>query len=134
MIFWFEKHSKLSWIITILIAVFIFFISSLSFKTAPVGGYGWRTTVYHFYVFFFLSVFLLISIIKGKTKKKNLVFLVIILAIVYGITDEIHQIFVPGRTFAIYDILINCAGILFATYLYSLILLGKRIKNKNNKI
>ena len=126
MIFWFEKHNKLSWIITTLLAGIIFYISSLSFETTSTGGFGWQTTVYHFYVFFFLTIFLLISLIKGNSKNKNLIFIGIILAILYGISDEIHQIFVPGRVSAISDVLINSIGILLAGYLYLSILLGKK--------
>ena len=55
MIFWFEKHNKFSWIITILIAIFIFYISSLSFEPTPKGGFALDTIIYHFYAFFFLS-------------------------------------------------------------------------------
>ena len=45
----------------------------------------------------------------------------IIITVLYGISDEIHQIFVPGRHFAILDILTDSAGILFASLLYSLL-------------
>jgi len=41
MIAWFEKHNRLSWFVVVVIAVFIFYISSLSFEGAPtflVGG------------------------------------------------------------------------------------------------
>ncbi len=45
MIFWFEKHNKISWIITILIAIFIFYISSLSFEPTPAGGFALDTII-----------------------------------------------------------------------------------------
>ena len=48
-----------------------------------------------------------------------------IIAILYAISDEIHQIFVPTRFFAISDILTDSAGILFATLIY----LGLRFKD-----
>ncbi len=126
MVFWFEKHNKISWIIVILIAVFIFYMSSLSFKTVLTEGFGFKTTIYHFYAFFFLTIFLLISLIKGKLKNKNLIFISIVLAILYGVSDEIHQLFVAGRVFTISDILIDSIGILFAGYLYLSVLLGRK--------
>lgn len=129
MISWFEKHNKLSWIITILIAIFIFYISSLSFEGAPVGGYGWKTVAYHIYSFLFLTGFLLISLIRGNWKRKNLIFLGIIIAVLYGISDEIHQLFVPGRSCSFSDILIDLIGILFASLIYLLSLkLNKDLK------
>jgi VanZ family protein len=123
MIKWFEKHNKISWMLTIIIAVIIFYVSSLSFKPGYPGGSAWKSIAYHFYAFLFLQAFLLISITKGKNK--NLIFLAIILAVLYGISDEIHQLFVPGRYCAISDMLTDSAGIFFATLIYSLRLLSK---------
>jgi len=133
MIFWFEKHNKISWIITILIAIFIFYISSLSFEPTPIGGFTLDTAMYHFYTFFFLCIFLLISLIRGKFKNKNLIFISIILAILYAISDEIHQLFVVGRVCAISDVLIDSVGILLAGYLYLLLLLGKKTSKSLKK-
>jgi VanZ family protein len=126
MIFWFEKHNKISWIITILIAIVIFYLSSLSFEITQEKGVGFETTIYHFYAFFFLSLFLLISLIKGNKINLNVILIAMILSIVYAISDEIHQLFVPGRTFTIFDILTDSAGILLAGYLYLKIILGKK--------
>ncbi len=126
MIFWFEKHNKFSWVITILIAIFIFYVSSLTFKPTSVGGIALETTIYHFYTFFFLSIFLLISLTRGKFKNKNLIFISIILAILYGVSDEVHQLFVIGRVCAISDVLIDSIGVLLAGYLYLSFLLGRK--------
>ena len=88
----FEKYSKVSWLFVILIAVSIFCISSLSSEeVAPVVGFSWQPTVYHIAAFFFLAFFLLPALVKGKSKK--LIFLAVILAVLYGISDEIHQHF-----------------------------------------
>lgn len=38
--------------------------------------------------------------------------LVVVLAMAYAVTDEIHQYFVPGRTAAVGDVLIDGAGAL----------------------
>jgi len=127
MISWFEKHNKLSWLITILIAVIIFYLSSLSFELGTPGpSWPQKSSFYHYIVFFFFSFFLLISLVQGK--KQNLIFLGIIIAVLYGILDEIHQLFIPGRFFTIPDILTDSAGILSAAALYSLLIL-KKFKN-----
>ncbi len=119
MLFWFEKHNKISWVITIFIAIIIFYISSLTFPPgAP--SFGWETIAYHFYAFLFLEAFLLISINQGKIENKKFIFVAIIIALVYGVSDEIHQLFVPGRACSFSDFLIDSAGILFATLIYSL--------------
>lgn len=130
MLSWFEKHNKLSWVITILIAGIIFYISSLTFPPGPPVVFNWKPIVYHFYAFLFFAAFLLISSTKGKNKK--FIVLAIIISIIYAISDEIHQIFVPGRAFAISDILIDSAGILFAGLLYSLMRF-RRFKNPKDE-
>lgn len=49
----------------------------------------------------------------------------------YAITDEIHQYFVPGRTMALRDVLIDFSGGMFA-YLFNCVIYS--FKNKKNKI
>ncbi len=115
MISWFEKNRGISLVITVIIAIIIFYISSLTF---PAGrGTGYLSYVYHFTAFSYLVLFLLISLTKGNPTK-NLMIIGIILVIIYGILDEIHQYFIPGRYFSIKDILINSIGILIASMAY----------------
>ena len=130
MILWFEKHNKLSWIITILIAIIIFYVSTLTFTGK--AGLGWKTIAYHFYAFFFLSAFLIISLTKGKPSRK-LIIITIIISILYAILDEIHQIFVPTRSFDVSDILTDSAGVLFASLIYSLLRYNYSADKMNDK-
>jgi len=118
MISWFEEHNKISWVITIIIAITIFSVSSLTFEGYP--SFGWRTIAYHFYSFLFLGAFLLISFTKGKSKNIRFLFIGVIIALFYAIADEVHQMFVPGRACTFSDFLTDSAGILFATLIYSL--------------
>lgn len=135
MIFWFEKHNKISWIVTIIIAIIIFYLSSLIFPPGIPGGFPWKSIAYHFYAFLFLAAFLLISITQGKTENKNFIFIAVILAIAYAISDEIHQLFVPSRACSFSDFLTDSAGILFASLLYLLLRLedfGENISKEYN--
>lgn len=118
MIKWFEEHNALSWIITILIAVIIFYFSGLTFEGIGIKGgtKNWVSIVYHILIFFFLSLFLFISLIKGKNT--NLFLFGILVLLSYGIIDEIHQFFVPGRFCSIFDVGFDLIGILFAFMLY----------------
>ncbi len=122
MISWFEKHNKISWSITILIAIIIFYISSLTFPPGPPGVINIKSYIYHFFAFFFLAGFLLISLTKGKIQNKTLTTLAILLSIIYAISDETHQLFVPGRFFSLEDILTDSAGILFAGMIYLIVI------------
>ena len=52
----------------------------------------------------------------------------ILFATMYAITDEIHQLFVPGRSGEIRDILIDTLGASFGTYVFTRIKNNKRRK------
>ena len=110
----FEKNLVFSWLVTIIIAILNFYISSLTF--APGKGGGYLSYIYHFTAFSYLTLFLLISLSGGK--RSNLIFLSVMLTIIYGIIDEIHQHFVPGRYSSFNDILINSLGILITSIAY----------------
>ncbi|MEJ2267488.1 MAG: VanZ family protein [Nanoarchaeota archaeon] len=114
MIKWLEKHRIASLIITILIIIEIFYLSSLSFgKGQSTKGISFIPTIYHFVVFFLLSFFVLITI-KGNRKEKKYFVITFITSISYAFFDEIHQLFVPFRTFSLQDIFIDFTGIIFA--------------------
>ncbi|MFH1290450.1 MAG: VanZ family protein [Nanoarchaeota archaeon] len=125
MIRWFEKYKGVSWVVTIVIGVVMFYISSLTFVTSGSGA-SIKTIVYHLAAFFFLTFFLLISLVGGK--KKRLFVLGIVLAIVYGISDELHQFFVPGRCMSLFDIFLNSVGVAFAAMIYFIY-----VEEKNGK-
>ena len=119
MIKWFEEHNKLSWAIAILIAVIIFYLSTLSFGKGFGAGYitNWKSIVYHIVIFFALSLFFFISLLRGKGNFKLFLFSILIL-ISYAILDEIHQFFVSGRFCSVLDVGFDLLGILFAFMVY----------------
>jgi len=119
MISWLEKNNKISWIITLFIAIIIFYLSSLTFKNKGSSS-GNVSYIYHFSIFFLLGFFFLISI-----KRKNILIGILILFI-YAISDEIHQLFVPGRSFSIIDIFTDFLGITIS----GIILIIPKIRNR----
>jgi len=116
MIKFFEKYSKLSWAITIFGAIMIFYISSMTFVPGT-GTITPNAIVYHLVAFFLLAIFLLMSSLKGKMNYR--IFLIsFILLILYGILDELHQFFVPGRFCSLFDMSMDSIGILLAFGIY----------------
>ena len=81
MITWLEKHHKISWIITILIAGAIFYLSSLTFGQDYGRVSNINALLYHIAIFFLLAFFLLISLIKGEYKE--FLFFGIIIGVLY---------------------------------------------------
>lgn len=73
----------------------------------------------HFTEFGILGMFTYINI-KEYTSR-NLVIKSLLLSFLYAASDEIHQIFVKGRCFAIKDILIDTSGALLAILLIHLL-------------
>jgi len=117
MISWFEKNNKISLIISLFIAIAMFYISSLTFGgSGEQEGTNLFAILYHIVAYFFLALFLGFALIKGKDK--HLFIIVILFSIFYGITDEIHQYFVPGRSASVSDIGINFIGIIFSSLFY----------------
>lgn len=77
----------------------------------------------HFIEYFILGI-LVINFITRYDKK---IIIAILLCIIYATSDEIHQIFVPGRSCQIIDIMIDSLGSIMGIYLYKLI--TKKCKN-----
>jgi len=113
---WFEKHNKISWLITIFGAVLIFYISSLTFGVA-IAGISIFSILYHILAFFCFAGFLLISSLKGKQNYFVFV-LAVLFSVFYGALDEVHQIFVPGRVPDIFDVFLDFVGISLASLSY----------------
>lgn len=63
--------------------------------------------------------------------KKNKILGVLLVGIVYAISDEIHQMFSGNRTPAIKDVMIDSCGVLFG--IFTFLILNKIIKMIKNK-
>ena len=130
MILWFERHDTFSWFIAVIIAIGIFYISSLSFAGGIGGEHDLKATAYHIGVFLLFSFFLLISIVRGKYGM--FVLPVILFSIAYGLSDELHQAFTPGRYPSFRDVMLDSLGIGISSVFYMITLryrgLRKRIK------
>jgi len=113
-----EKKRAIPLIITILIATEIFFYSTITGETST-GIFKLNLAIfYHLGIFFLFSFFLLITI-KGENKINLKYFLIVLfISIAYGVSDEIHQYFVPGRSSALRDVVFNSIGSLFGIGVY----------------
>ena len=107
-----KKHKVLlNWLPAIVMCVLIFYASSIQnaeIVADPVADFGVRKIV-HFFVYFVLYILFF------KATKNYKISLV--LTILYGISDEIHQYFVPTRGAKVFDVVIDSLGALFANIL-----------------
>jgi len=96
------------WLPVFLYVVLIFYISSIAAPELPITGID--MSLVHIPEFFILSYLIFRALSKEKMNPWNTFALAIAISTLYGVTDEIHQLFVPGRYFSIFDIIFNFIG------------------------
>lgn len=64
----------------------------------------------HISAYFVLGVLLFNSLKEYGLGVKKMIFLSIAIAMLYACTDELHQMFVPGRSGEVRDVIIDTAG------------------------
>ncbi|MFZ7946306.1 VanZ family protein [Neobacillus sp. 19] len=85
----------------------------------------------HFFIYLMLAMWVFHALIKSKISGLKGWLLALGICILYAITDEIHQIFVPGRGPQAKDVFIDSAGVVVGLSLYqasSMVL--KKLKRK----
>ena len=101
------------WVPVIIYMGFIFYISSLSNPLEQIIPQkaliylDLKRFIYHIVEYAILSLFLYRAL---KINTKNPQTLAILITILYAITDELHQYFIPGRISNVFDITINSFG------------------------
>jgi len=66
----------------------------------------------HFSVYLLLGIFVVLGFKSTDIKENKVVFLSLLVCVLYATSDEIHQLFVPGRSGEIRDTVIDSAGAL----------------------
>lgn len=64
----------------------------------------------HFFAYSILGIFVFLALRLSGARGYRLVFIALFLCIVFAISDEVHQLFVPGRSGEIRDVLIDGTG------------------------
>ena len=94
-------------------------------------GYIVRKTA-HFGTYFILGTLTIILFIDLKERTKLSFIISSLICSIYAITDEIHQLFIPGRCGSIMDILIDSSGALTAIIIiYTITPIIKKNKSTN---
>ncbi len=86
----------------------------------------------HFTEYFLLGVLTLSACLK--TFKKRNFWIALLICFIYSVSDEVHQIFVPGRAFMIGDILLDTVGSLSGLIVFvylRYIVMSKILRHKN---
>lgn len=114
--------SLLQWILVSYIIYYFSSQSRIEFVPSEIWNYD---KIVHFFVFLFygFSTGLMLYInlyLKGKLN--TILILTLLIGLIFGASDEIHQRFTPGRNSDFFDFLADFLGVLVSVILFRLIL------------
>jgi len=91
----------------------LIFILSANPSISPPPGFVLEDKIYHFIEYGIFSFLLFLAFYHSRREflKKNVFLLCCIIGMTYGLSDEIHQSFVPGRSCEFLDFVADCLGI-----------------------
>lgn len=107
-----EKERTFYIIMAIIVAIAIFYGSTIITTAGERIGIN-LSMFYHAGIFFAFSFFLTLSLIRKNIDKKTFA-LVFLISLAYALSDEFHQLFVPGRFASLKDALIDLTGSLLS--------------------
>jgi len=107
---------RLRWIPVIAYAALIFYLSSRPWPTQAYLPPG-TDKVIHFAIYFFLGFGLVWAFRATHLKfSHHLMWMAALTGFLYGISDEIHQSFVPGREASVFDAVADGVGSVFGAW------------------
>ncbi len=100
----------------IIFALIIFIQSSIANLKTPNLGFSWQDKLLHATAYFVLGYLLSRAFYYSSHAmlKRNAILISIILGILYGASDEIHQYFIPGRSSEVADLAADAIGIILS--------------------
>ncbi len=110
------------WLPVYLYLILIFYLSSISYvpsvESEIVKGFFIPNYVKHVIEYFILGILLIRA--SKKSEFKNYFLISIIIIGLYGLSDEVHQLFVPGREFDLVDWFSDIIGGVTSGIIFSL--------------
>ena len=73
----------------------------------------------HFFAYLVLGILVSNGISAGSKSGSKIVVIAILICVLYAISDEFHQLFVPGRGGQVRDVIIDSAGSIVGILLYN---------------
>ncbi|MBN2111268.1 MAG: VanZ family protein, partial [Methanosarcinaceae archaeon] len=88
-------------------------------------SYQHTDKIAHVFLYFGLGIFLHLTFRSSDSRilRKYAAPFAIFIGILYGISDEIHQMYVPGRTSSIHDLYADGIGVTIAQLVFIMLLL-----------
>jgi len=110
------------WLPVILYCIAIYIQSDFP-SSEHIPTFEFSDKVLHFLAYAVMGVlfYRAYQTLRFKENLRLLILLSIVSASLYGISDEIHQYFVPYRDASIFDVIANILGAICGVYLYNLL-------------
>jgi len=122
-----ESNNRITWFLLAIYALVIFYFSSLSYIKQPVETVWDMAPIEHIAEYAVFGFLVLLALKSKRRLVVSTVILAILLGIFYGIADEIHQMFVPGRISSIFDVTMDSIGsVLGVMYSSCLVMLNDK--------
>lgn len=90
----------------------------------------------HFSIYMVVGILMMTFMSTFSLNLIRKIFISVIVGIIYASSDEIHQSFIPDRTPAITDVIIDTAGVMIGIFIVILIVMiaTKREKKRGNNL
>lgn len=108
--------SRYGW--TMAWAALLFILSSIPDLSPPLHVFEWEDKLHHFLAYMPLGWLLMRSVVWRGSSTRKALWLAIAIGMMYGIIDEIHQYFVPGRVMDWTDAAADTTGIALGSWLF----------------
>jgi VanZ family protein len=107
-----SRVRRKAWLAVAGLAVLIFAASSIPGPRLPSANlFPGSDKVVHLIIYAFVGALIARALVRGHALDPGrAVLLTAVLGAAYGLSDEIHQVFVPNRLFELGDLVANAAG------------------------
>lgn len=115
------KNKYFNWTLVIIWMLLIFYSSSRSTFGLEMSAadYKLASSIAHVIIYAILTFLIALALISHDYPIKKALLWSFIIAIAYGLTDELHQYFVPGREMRLGDWLLDVSGSLLVVYMFA---------------
>ncbi|MEW5908295.1 MAG: VanZ family protein [Thermodesulfobacteriota bacterium] len=111
--------------------VFLYCLMIFSFSSRPAPSqipvFPYSDKIVHLLIYMIMGILFYRAFRREKDQTRTAIELAVSASILYGISDEIHQSFVPGRTAELSDVLADAFGSFFGVLLFH-----RFIRNRKN--
>lgn len=100
-------------------AALLFFLSSLTSMEIPKLTIQFSDLYLHFVAYSAFGYFLTMAFFAPDLQfSQKKIFIAILIGMVYGASDEVHQMYVPGRMATVSDWIADSLGVMFGLFIF----------------